>query len=94
MTKRYWYETQERAFAPGIADGWPAVIKAPHTKHGRLVRRESPEPRSACAWREDADGNWQTACDQLHILIEGTPSDNRMRFCCYCGGAIGKESAA
>jgi hypothetical protein len=36
----YWYETQERAFAPGIADGWPKVIAAPHTPNGRLVRRD------------------------------------------------------
>lgn len=34
-----YYVTQERAFAPGIADGWPAFIPAPHTKNGRLVRR-------------------------------------------------------
>ena len=34
-----YYVTQERAFAPGVADGWPAVIPAPHTKNGRLVRR-------------------------------------------------------
>ncbi len=38
--QRYWYETQERAFAPGVGDGWPTVIKAPHTKNARLVRRE------------------------------------------------------
>ncbi len=34
-----YYVTEERAFAPGIADGWPAVIPAPHSKNGRLVRR-------------------------------------------------------
>jgi len=32
------YETQERAFAPGVADGWPEIIPAPHTKNGRLKR--------------------------------------------------------
>ena len=35
-----YYITQERAMAPGIADGWPEVIPAPHTPHGRLVRRQ------------------------------------------------------
>ena len=34
-----YYLTEERAMAPGIADGWPYVIKAPHTKNGRLVKR-------------------------------------------------------
>ena len=37
---RYWYECQERAMAPGIGEGWPEVINAPHTKNARLVRRE------------------------------------------------------
>lgn len=36
----YYYECQERAMAPGIGDGWPEVIAAPHTKNARLVRRE------------------------------------------------------
>ena len=41
MKQPYYYETQEAAFAPGIADGWPEVIPAPHAKKtGRLVRRE------------------------------------------------------
>lgn len=31
-----YYVTQERVMAPGIADGWPEIIKAPHTKNGRL----------------------------------------------------------
>ena len=35
-----YYVAQERAFAPGIADGWPKVIPAPHTKNGRLVLRK------------------------------------------------------
>ena len=38
--KAYWYQTQERAFAPDIAKGWPEVIAAPHTKNGRLVRQD------------------------------------------------------
>ena len=38
-----YYVTQERAFAPGIADGWPKVIPAPHTKNGRLVQRKVGE---------------------------------------------------
>ncbi len=36
----YWYETEERAMAPGCGDGWPEVIQAPHTSKARLVRRE------------------------------------------------------
>lgn len=38
-----YYVTQERAMAPGIADRWPAVIPAPHTPNGRLVKRNARE---------------------------------------------------
>lgn len=44
----YYYECQERAMAPGIGDGWPEFIKAPHTKHARLVRIEG-DPH---VWRD------------------------------------------
>lgn len=37
-----YYVAQEAAFAPGIAGEWPAVVKAPQSKHGRLVRRFWP----------------------------------------------------
>ena len=35
-----YYVAQEIAMAPGISDGWPEIIPAPHTRNGRLVRRE------------------------------------------------------
>lgn len=41
-----------------------------------------------CRWREDEDGNWHTDCENVHVVIEGTPSDNHMRFCCYCGANL------
>ena len=34
-----YYLTQEAAMAPGISGKWPDVIPAPHTPHGRLVKR-------------------------------------------------------
>lgn len=38
-----------------------------------------------CQWTQDSDGNWETGCANIHILIQGTPSENKMAFCCYCG---------
>ena len=38
-----------------------------------------------CRWHEDRDGNYATACGGLFCLDEGTPAENHMRFCCYCG---------
>ena len=38
-----------------------------------------------CKWHEYDECNWQTDCDNLFCFNEGTPSDNGMNFCCYCG---------
>ncbi len=38
-----------------------------------------------CEWKDDGEGNWNSSCGECWTLIDGTPKDNRMRFCCYCG---------
>lgn len=40
-----------------------------------------------CDWRqEDWDNDcWQTTCGEAFSIIEGKPSENNMKFCCYCG---------
>ena len=38
-----------------------------------------------CTWGDDSEGNWHTACGEIFTLLEGTPSDNKMRHCPYCG---------
>jgi len=43
-----------------------------------------------CKWtRHDigADG-WSTDCGRDFMLNDGTPEDNGMRFCCYCGRPV------
>lgn len=42
----------------------------------------------SCLWRENEDGNWQTSCREIFVLIDGTPGQNEMRFCCYCGKSL------
>lgn len=43
---------------------------------------------NTCVWTEDGDGAWDTGCGNLFVLNEGSPSDNEMKFCCYCGGKL------
>ena len=51
--------------------------------------RESEEPGATeCAWNENMDGAWETACHGIFEITEGRPSENEMRFCSYCGGRI------
>jgi hypothetical protein len=42
-----------------------------------------------CEWKEwdnpDNDGQWDTSCNNTFTLICGTPYDNDMRYCPYCG---------
>lgn len=38
-----------------------------------------------CEWSEDEEGNWWTGCDEAFCLTDGTPTENGMKFCCYCG---------
>lgn len=45
-----------------------------------------------CVWSEQADGDaWDTGCGHLFCLNEGTPSDNSMTHCCFCGGRLSTE---
>ena len=39
----------------------------------------------SCEWSQDDDGYWETECGGMFALIEGTPRENDMNFCCYCG---------
>jgi len=41
-----------------------------------------------CEWVEDVDGIWDTGCGQFFVLEDGTPSDNKMRWCPYCGKSL------
>ena len=43
-----------------------------------------------CDWtQEDEDSDtWVTSCGKLFDLYEGAPSENKMKYCCYCGNEI------
>jgi len=38
-----------------------------------------------CIWTENSDGVWETECKSAFELTTGTPDENEMHFCCYCG---------
>ena len=45
-----------------------------------------------CVWREKFDPDyWETGCDNAFIMIEGTPTENRMSYCPYCGRPLVEE---
>jgi len=47
-----------------------------------------------CTWKYDPDQDcWETSCDNAYSIIDGTPKENGMKFCTYCGKPLhAKES--
>jgi len=39
-----------------------------------------------CKWKyAEAHSCWETGCGNVFVLIKGTPEDNDMKYCPYCG---------
>lgn len=52
-----------------------------------MARTKQTEPkRETCYWTLASDDDfWETDCGQAFQPTDGTPRENKMRFCCYCG---------
>lgn len=44
-----------------------------------------------CTWTENDDGAYETGCGGIFVIMEGTPTENEMRYCPYCGKKILEE---
>lgn len=45
-----------------------------------------------CRWDSTGEGNiFETECGDTFQLFDGTPSENRMNFCPYCGKGLKEE---
>ena len=44
----------------------------------------------SCKWHESDDETncWHTDCGDTFQITEGSPADNNMRHCCYCGNPL------
>jgi len=53
------------------------------------LRTATAEP-ATCGWREESAESkyWETGCDQKFTVTTGTPLENGMRFCPFCGKLI------
>jgi len=42
-----------------------------------------------CGWKQNwEEGYYETLCGHLFTFIDGGPTENHMKFCCYCGKPI------
>lgn len=48
------------------------------------------DDEEVCEWSLDNDEEncWLTSCENMFYLVDGTPEDNEMKFCCYCGKVL------
>jgi len=56
-------------------------------------QQAEPEPQT-CTWQQDGDsdsGVYGTSCGRYFNIEDGTPEDNRMAWCCYCGKKLAQE---
>jgi hypothetical protein len=57
------------------------------------LAQPAPEPET-CTWHQDGDsdsGVYATSCGHYFNLEDGTPEDNKMSWCCYCGKKLAQE---
>jgi len=43
-----------------------------------------------CLWKKGWDC-WETTCGNAFEINDGTPSENDMKHCCYCGGKVEED---
>lgn len=57
---------------------------------GRAALQSQDREDESCEWHNypETDNVWDTDCGQSFEIYEGTPTENGMGFCCYCGKPI------
>lgn len=52
----------------------------------------TPKTTEVCRWQSSGEGDiYETECGDTFQIFEGSPSDNHMEFCCYCGRKLKEE---
>ena len=53
-----------------------------------MTKNKEISDKNYCRWSPPSNFEidyWETECDNAFNLIDGTPSENGMKFCPYCG---------
>jgi hypothetical protein len=61
------------------------------TRELEAVREEKSQP---CRWTQEDDSEsdtWSTSCGQYYVINDGTPRENDMKFCSFCGKPLIEE---
>lgn len=90
MSERPTPETDAVEFE--VIDDYECGINVVSSTLARKLERDLAEAKAnasrTCQWTEDEDGNWDTGCGECFSFADGKPSQNKQRFCGYCGGRL------
>jgi hypothetical protein len=60
------------------------------------IEKQVPLPMAeACVWVLDDNPDvavWETSCKESFIFMDGTPADNNVKFCPFCGQSVKIEN--
>ncbi|MGE5523420.1 MAG: hypothetical protein ACM3SS_06885 [Rhodospirillaceae bacterium] len=67
------------------------AIRAALAERTAQAGGEDARDVATCLWTKNEDGYFDTSCGQAFVFTDGGPSENRMEFCCYCGGRLTED---
>lgn len=76
-----------RGFATGHGDSHTDLLGelGPQIDDLRARLAEAEKDAGCCKWTDDETGNYDTDCSNTFAIIDGTPAENQMQWCVYCG---------
>ena len=82
-----WTEADKR-FVESRGDTTIALVA-----RSQPVSEEGGAVAAVCGWTDNSgEGDWDTGCGNCFTLNDGTPEENGMHFCCYCGKPLESEA--
>lgn len=88
--------TREMLVAGNVADYTASTHNTAGVIYRAMLAAAPAAPAlEVCDWWQEGESDWwQTKCGNVFILNEGTPSENSMKFCCFCGKPVKEEPYA
>lgn len=83
LTREHWEALSLLEFAVRQGRGHNSITEALARLSNIHNRTDASE--NVCAWVENGDFGWKSSCGGEFYFEDGTPSDNGLRFCLYCG---------
>lgn len=76
LAKAVWMHAQKRLFTWTLESMERALKKCLNTHSAK-----------SCSWKNEGE-YWETDCGNAFTFTAGDPTENRMKFCPYCGKAL------